>query len=131
MSNKTLTLPDLATGLAKPFGISVSSLTGDSVAVAARGSAQVRLNFVPTETPFEVIEIIERVARHAGALACDGTDGNPVGGGPGATRVAREGARRHRHEGATSAIHGCVAGPSRPSRVSRLSSFAGVRRGRV
>ena len=84
-----------------------------------------RLNFGLTETLFEVIEIIERVARHAGALACDGTDGNLVLGGPGATRVASEGARRRRHEGATSAIHGCVAGPSHASRVSRLSGLAG------
>ena len=45
-----------------------------------------RLSFVPAEMPFEAIE---RVARHAGALAYDGTDGNPVVGGLGATRRAR------------------------------------------
>ena len=28
-----------------------------------------QFNFVPTETPFEAVE---RVGRHAGALACDG-----------------------------------------------------------
>ena len=95
MAKKTLTLLDLATRLAKPFGVSVSSLTG-TASPSPRGGV-VRLSFVPTVTPFEAIE---RVARHPGALACDGTDGNLVGGGPGATRVASEGAWRRRHEGA-------------------------------
>lgn len=68
-------LLDLATDLCKPYGITVTSLTGDKVPVSLPGGAPLQFNAVLTETPFE---IIERVARFAGVLVYDDGNGNLV-----------------------------------------------------
>jgi len=71
----TSSLLAMAQDLASPFGITVSSLTGDDVPVSAAGGGPVQFSIVLTETPYE---IIERVARYAAVLAYDGTDGNLI-----------------------------------------------------
>jgi prophage tail gpP-like protein len=77
MTMTTASLLDLATTLAKPYGITVSSLTGDNVPVAAANAPTAPLTFqaILTETPWD---IIERVARYVGVLVYDGTDGNLI-----------------------------------------------------
>ncbi len=66
----------LATDLAQPFGIKVTSAVkgGGALAVPTTG-APVQFNIILTETP---AEIIERAARYAAVLAYDGTDGNLI-----------------------------------------------------
>lgn len=82
MAVTATSLIQLAQGLAQPFGIDVTSLTGDMIPVSAPGGGPVQFNFVLTETPFE---LIERVARYAGVLVYDTPDGGivcaPVGAG--------------------------------------------------
>ena len=68
----TASLLDLATQLCAPFGVAVVSLTGDNVPL--KGGV-VQFNITLTETPFE---IIERVARYAGVLVYEGTNGNLI-----------------------------------------------------
>ncbi len=75
MSMTTTSLQLLAQELASPYGITVSSLTGTNVPVAAIGGGPLTFSAILTETPYE---IIERVARYAGVLAYDGTDGNLI-----------------------------------------------------
>lgn len=75
MSMSTTSLLDLASALAKPFGITASSLTGGNVPVSMPGGGPLTFNAILTETPYE---IVERVARYAGVLVFDGTDGNLV-----------------------------------------------------
>jgi prophage tail gpP-like protein len=75
MSMTTTSLQLLAQQLASPYGITVSSLTGNSIPVSAIGGGPLTFSAILTETPYE---IIERVARYAGVLAYDGTDGNLI-----------------------------------------------------
>lgn len=75
MQINTGSLLKLATELAAPFNIKVTSLTGNDVPVGAPNAAVVQFNITLTETPFE---IIERVARYAGVLVYEGTDGNLI-----------------------------------------------------
>jgi len=81
----TSSLLDLATKLAAPYGITVSSLTGDKVPVQLPNGAILQFNAVLTETPYEVIE---RVARWAGVLGYEGTDGNFILANVGAGKMA-------------------------------------------
>lgn len=81
----TSSLLDLATQLCKPFGITVTSLTGDNIPLSQPGGAPLQFNAVLTETCFE---IIERVARYAGVLVYDDTDGNLIIAKVGATQMA-------------------------------------------
>ncbi len=74
-SMTTGSLVTLASQLAKAFGIQVKSLTGDQVPLQASGGGPLTFNAVLTETPYE---IIERIARYAGVLVYDGTDGNLI-----------------------------------------------------
>jgi prophage tail gpP-like protein len=75
MTMTTTSLQLLAQELASPYGITVSSLTGNNVPVAAIGGGPLTFSAILTETPYE---IIERVARYAGVLAYDGPDGNLI-----------------------------------------------------
>lgn len=75
MQVQTLSLVDLATQIAKPFGISVKSLTGDNVPVGNYGGGPLIFNVVLSETGYE---IIERVARWVQVLVYDDPDGNLV-----------------------------------------------------
>ncbi|MDE2342913.1 MAG: hypothetical protein KGL63_05895 [Betaproteobacteria bacterium] len=86
MQVQTSSLLSLAQQIAKPFGISVKSLTGDSVpvsipasgtesATAAQQGEPLTFNVVLSETGYEVIE---RVARYAQVLVYDDTDGSMV-----------------------------------------------------
>jgi prophage tail gpP-like protein len=82
----TSSLLDLATKLAAPYGITVSSLTGDNVPVRTKGSTvPLQFNAVLTESPYEVIE---RVARFAHVLPYEGTDGNLILANVGAGKMA-------------------------------------------
>jgi prophage tail gpP-like protein len=75
MQITTSSLLDLATKLSAPYGVKVTSLTGDNVPVSFEGGSAVQFNAVLTETPFE---IIERVARYAGVLAFEDSTGSLV-----------------------------------------------------
>ncbi len=75
MTMTTTSLQLLAQRLASPYGITVSSLTGNNVPVSAIGGGPLTFSAILTETPYE---IIERVARYAGVLAYDGPDGNLI-----------------------------------------------------
>ena len=72
------TITQIATSLAKPFGITVSNMSDDGPPVLA---VVVNLG----ETPYE---IIEKVARWMGVLAYDGTDGNLILSRVGTTSMA-------------------------------------------
>jgi prophage tail gpP-like protein len=74
-SMTTSSLLNLATKLAAPYGITVSSLTNTDVPVQAVGGGPLTFNAVLTETPYE---LIERIARWANVLLLDGTDGNLI-----------------------------------------------------
>ncbi len=81
MQVTTSSLLDLAQKITKPFGVpprmlTTSSLTGNNVPVAApNGGAPLTFNANLQETPYE---ILEEVARYAGVLLYEGTDGNLI-----------------------------------------------------
>ena len=75
MQFTTTSLVDFATKLAKPYGITVKSMTGDNVPVAAPGGGPVQFNGTLQETPYEAIE---QIAHYAGVLVYDDEDGNLV-----------------------------------------------------
>ena len=75
MTISTTSLQYLAQQLADPYGITVSSKTGNNVPVAATGGGPLTFSAIITETAYEVIE---RVSRYAGVLAYDGVDGNLI-----------------------------------------------------
>lgn len=75
MTMTTSSLLSLAQELARPYSITVASLTGGNVPVSATGGGPLTFSAILTETPYE---IIERVSRYAGVLVYDGTDGNLV-----------------------------------------------------
>jgi prophage tail gpP-like protein len=87
MSMTTSSLLSLAQTLVTPYGITVSSLTGNNVPVSVADAPSVPLTFpaILTETPWE---IIERIARYVGVLAYDGTDGNLILANVGAGEMA-------------------------------------------
>lgn len=85
MQISTTSLLDLATRLAAPYGVTATSLTGNNVPVGAPGGGPLQFNAILTETPHE---IIERVARYAGVLVYDGTDGNLLIANVGAATMA-------------------------------------------
>lgn len=73
---QTSSLLDLATAIAKPFGITVKSLTGDNIPVSIGQAGQpLVFNASLAETGYEVIE---RVARYAQVLVYDDTDGSMI-----------------------------------------------------
>lgn len=72
------TLLDMAQKLANPFGVSVTAPNG-------AGPVIPQLNFYQTQTPYE---LIEEAARYAQMLVYDGTDGNLLLCGVGATQHA-------------------------------------------
>jgi prophage tail gpP-like protein len=84
MAVTTSSVVDLATRLAKPFGISVSTAAGDVPTFLPSGQP-LQFNAILTETPFE---IIERVARYAGVLVYDDAGGNLVIANVGAGSMA-------------------------------------------
>lgn len=81
----TGTLLQLANDLAKPFNITASSLTGDNVPINVPEGMTAQFSVLLTETPYE---IIERVARYIGILVYEGTDGNLILAGVGASDMA-------------------------------------------
>jgi prophage tail gpP-like protein len=87
MTMTTASLLDLATTLAKPYGITVTSLTGNNVPVSAPNVPAVPLTFqaILTETPWD---IIERIARYVGVICYDGADGNLIIANVGASTMA-------------------------------------------
>ena len=75
----------IARNLATPFGITVSSLTGDEIPVSAPGGLPVQFSVLFTETPYE---IIERVGRYTAVLVYEDTDGGLLLSGVGASAMA-------------------------------------------
>ncbi len=75
------TVPGLLSAIAAPFGITVNDTDWASSTVSQVPQFSINLG----ETPFE---IIDRVARWAGCLAYEGTDGNLVVATVGSTRAA-------------------------------------------
>jgi prophage tail gpP-like protein len=69
-------LLNLARDLASPFGIEVTSLTGDDIPLSgATSGAPVQFNIMLTEKP---IEIISRVANYSAVLYYEGRNGNLI-----------------------------------------------------
>lgn len=69
----------------KPTRITASSLTGDDIPLALNNGAPLAFNATLQETPYE---ILEKVARFAGVLIYEGTDGNLILANVGATSMA-------------------------------------------